>query len=186
MGWSQEDLNETGYSQVERLAQRLAGVPISAVYSSPLKRACTTAEILAEPHHLIVKPIDDLIEIKLGEWEGLSLEEVRRRWPETWKGWREHPAQESIPGGESFSQVAERTIRALEQIIEQNKDLTSLVVSHEIILKIMLMQALNADFNVYRRFVVANASLSLLQVSSNWLRVVSLNDTSHLEGLSDI
>jgi broad specificity phosphatase PhoE len=184
MGRSQEDLNETGLAQARKLAARISAVPISAVYSSPLKRARTTAQILADPHQLSVKTEQDLVEIDLGEWEGLPLEEVRQKWPDTWKGWRERPSQESIPGGESFSQAAVRAVRALEQIIAENPNRTSLIVSHEIILKIMVMKALNADFNLYRRFVIGNASLSRLEFRANWLRVISVNDSYHLEGLN--
>ncbi len=182
MGWSSEDLDETGQMQVRRLATRIAHLPIAAVYSSPLKRAYSTASLLAEPHHLEVKTSEDLIEIQFGEWQGLNLEAVRRGWPDIWKAWREHPDQESIPGGESFSQVTQRATRALKSLLQEHKGSKVLVVSHEIIIKIMLMTALDSDYNIYRRFTINNASLSLIRSRGNWLHVVTINDVSHLDG----
>ncbi len=79
MGWSNEDLDEEGYTQVQSLSSRLASLPIASVYTSPLRRAYTTAMILARPHNLEPKALDDLIEIQLGDWEGLHMDEIKRR-----------------------------------------------------------------------------------------------------------
>ena len=89
MGWSDEDLNEIGYTQARRLASRLANLPIASVYTSPLRRAYATAAILAESHKLELKVLDDLIEIQLGDWQGLYANEIKRRWPELWQQLRE-------------------------------------------------------------------------------------------------
>ena len=85
MGWSEEDLDEVGYAQVRKLSSRLAGLSIASIHTSPLKRAYTTASLIAEPHVLEMKPLDDLIEIKLGDWQGLHESEIARRWPEMWR-----------------------------------------------------------------------------------------------------
>ena len=63
MGWSGEDLNDVGYDQAHSLSSRLANLPIASVYTSPLKRAYTTAAILAQPHGLGLDILHDLIEI---------------------------------------------------------------------------------------------------------------------------
>ena len=67
MGWSDEDINDTGYAQVRRLSSRLSDSPIDAIYVSPLRRTCSTATVLAEPHRLELKVLDDLTEINLGD-----------------------------------------------------------------------------------------------------------------------
>jgi len=79
MGWSSEDLDEVGYTQAKELSSRLAHLPIVSVYASPLQRAQTTASIIAEPHGLQLKPVDDFIEIRLGEWQGLHIDKIKRR-----------------------------------------------------------------------------------------------------------
>lgn len=82
MGRSGEDLAEEGYTQARRLSFRLASLPITSVYTSPLRRAYATAVILAEPHSLEPRVMDDLIEIQLGDWEGLHIDEIKLGWPE--------------------------------------------------------------------------------------------------------
>ena len=85
MGQSAEDLNDVGYRQARSLSARLAGLPISAVYTSPIHRTRATAATIAEPHGLRPGVLDDLNEIQLGDWEGLHIDEVRRKWPELWQ-----------------------------------------------------------------------------------------------------
>jgi len=121
MGWSDEDLNEVGYIQARRLASRLAGLPITPVYTSPLQRAYTTAAILAEPHRLEPKALDDLIEIQLGDWQGLHMDEIKRRWAGLWHQWRVDPSNLTLPNGESLSEVTERTISAFARIVGANR-----------------------------------------------------------------
>ena len=74
MGWSDEDLNETGYAQVRSLASRLAGSSITSVYTSPLTRTYTTAEIIAEPHNLKPRVLESVIELNIGDWQGLHMD----------------------------------------------------------------------------------------------------------------
>ncbi len=78
MGWSDEDLDDVGYTQAHRLSARLASQPITSVYTSPLRRTCTTATILAEPHNLELRALNNLIETQLGDWHGLHLDEIRQ------------------------------------------------------------------------------------------------------------
>jgi len=180
MGWSNEDLNSTGISQAQKLSTRIAPLPVASVYTSPLQRACTTAQLLAQPHGLEPKVVDDLIEIKLGDWQGLHMDEIRQGWPEMWREWRADPSETVLPDGESFKQVAERALRAFQKIVADERDRQTLVVTHEIIIKILVTHILGATYSIYRRFEVSNASLSVIQVTDGRMRLITLNDTSHL------
>lgn len=181
MGWSEEDLNEVGYIQARKLASRLADLPIASIYASPLKRAHTTASLIAEPHGLKVKPLDDLIEIKLGDWQGLHEGEIARRWPEMWKQSEIDPSVMTMPNGESFSQVAERAVRAFEMVVAANRDKRVVIVTHDIVVRIVVAYVLGVTYSIYRRLKVDNASLSVVWVTDSSKRLVTLNDTSHFE-----
>lgn len=180
MGWSNEDLNQEGYSQARKLAAWLSDMPIDAIYSSPLKRAYNTALIIAEPHKLKTEVVQDLIEMKFGDWESLHINEITRGWPELWKQWRIDPTDVAVPNGESFQQVVARVTRAFEKIAADNEDKTVLIATHEIGIKVMAIHALGAPTGVYRRFDVFNASLSVVHVKDDRARLITLNDTSHL------
>jgi len=180
MGWSDEDLNELGYTQARRLSSRLASLPIASIFTSPLKRAYTTAMILAEPHKLGLTVLDDLTEIQLGDWQGLHMDKIKQRWPELWRQSRIDPSGLTMPNGESYRQVTERAIRVFKMVIEANRGKQAVIVTHEVIVKVLLAHVLGVSNSIYRRIEVDNASLSLIRVSNN-PQLVMLNDTSHLE-----
>jgi broad specificity phosphatase PhoE len=121
VGWSNEDLNEVGYTQARRLSSRLSSLPIAAVFTSPLQRTYTTASILAEPHKLEPKVLDDLIELRLGDWEGLHVDEIERRWGELWQLSMIDPSELTVPNGESLMDVTERATRAFSRVVEDNR-----------------------------------------------------------------
>ncbi len=181
MGRSDEDLNDVGYAQARSLSSRLAGLPIDSVYTSPLQRAYVTATILAEPHNLKVKVSDDLNEIQFGDWQGLHLNEISQRWPELWQQWRADPSESAIPGGESFQQVAERAIRAFETVVAAEPGRQALIVTHEIVVKVLVAHALGVSNSIYRRFEINNTSLSMIRLTNGKTRLITLNNTSHLE-----
>jgi broad specificity phosphatase PhoE len=182
-GWSDEDLNEAGYMQARSLSSRLAGLHIGSVYTSPLRRTHTTATILAEPHRLGVKALDDLIEIQLGDWQGLHEEEIERKWPELWKQSRIDPSEIVLPSGESFGQVVKRAIRAFEMILGASSGGQTLIVTHDIVVRILVAYVLGVPYSIYRRLDIDNASLSIIRATDGRKQLVTLNDTAHLEGL---
>jgi broad specificity phosphatase PhoE len=179
MGWSEEDLDDVGYSQARKLAYRLAGLSISSIYSSPIKRAYTTASIIAEPYGMQVKTLNDLTEIKLGDWQGLHESEIAQRWPELWQQSRIDPSGLTMPNGESFGQVAERAVRAFEAVVAADQGQPMVLVTHDIVVKIIASYILGATYSIYRRFNIDNASLSVVRVTDSSKRLVTLNDTSH-------
>jgi len=147
----------------------------------PLKRTYNTALILAKPHNLDLKVLDDLIEIQLGDWQGLHMDEISQRWPELWKQSRIDPSEVTMPNGESFQQVTERAVRAFEMIVADNQDKHVVIVTHEVVIRVLVAHVLGASNSIYRRFELNNASLSTIRVTDGKTRLVTLNDTSHLE-----
>ena len=181
MGRSNEDLTEVGYTQARSLSLRLARQPVASIYTSPLHRAYTTATILAEPHKLKPGVLDDLNEIQLGDWQGLHTDDIKRRWPEVWHQWRSDPSGVIIPNGESLTEVTERAIRAFRKIVKANRGKQSVIVTHEVIVKVLVVYVLRTSNSIYRRFEIGNTSLSVIQITNNDSRLTGLNDLSHLE-----
>ena len=181
MGWSNEDINDVGYTQARSLSSRLASLPIASVYTSPLKRTYTTATILAKPHDLELKVLDDLIEIRLGDWEGLHMDEIRQRWPELWQQSRIDPSEITMPNGESFDEVTERAVRAFEAIVVANQGKQVVIVTHDVIIRVVIAHILGVSNSIYRRLEINNASLSVTQITNGRARLITLNETSHLE-----
>jgi phosphoserine phosphatase len=184
MGWTDEALNEEGLRQAERLAKRLAGCPICAVYSSPLKRAAGTAEIVARAHSLPVGIIEELGEMRIGAWEGMFAGDIAVRFPDLWKTWRTNPGDFRMPGGESLGEVRERVVRASGRIMNCSEGRTALAVTHDVVVRLLVAYCLGVGVGVdiYRRLEVGNASITVIERDGVKLRLRVLNDTGHLEG----
>lgn len=180
MGWSDEDLNDVGYTQAHSLSSRLADLRVASVYSSPLQRTCTTAIILAKPHDLEVQTLDDLIEIRLGDWQGLHKDEISQRWPEIWQQSRIDPSEITLPNGESFTQVTERAVRIFDKIVAANQGKQVVIVTHEIVVKVLAAHVLGTSNSIYRKFELNNASLSVVRITNGKAQLITLSDTSHL------
>lgn len=180
MGRSQEDLNQNGYEQVQLLSKRLTNEEINAVYTSPLTRARITAKVVAKPHQINPIEMDDLTEINLGDWQGLHASEIVNNWPDMWQQSRVDPSMLTWPNGESFAQVIHRSVYAFQLIVKENLGKTTAIITHDIIIRIMVMYALGVSYSTYRRMEIGNASLTKIVVFDSKNQVVTLNDTSHL------
>lgn len=180
MGWDEGDLNEAGYTQARHLASRLAALPLASLYTSPLKRAHTTAAILAESHNLRPEVLDDLIEIRLGDWQGKHMDEIKRRWPELWRQSRIDPSGLTLPNGESYTHVTERAVRAFERAVKANYDRHLVIVTHDSIIRMIVAYVLGVSNSIYRRLTIDNASLSVVEAVNDQFRLIKLNDAVHL------
>jgi len=181
MGWSNEDISDLGYAQVRSLSSRLAKFPIATIYTSPLKRAMNTARILAEPHKLELNVLDDLTEIGLGDWQGLHRDEISQKWPEIWRQSRIDPSVVTFPNGENFQQLTERAVRAFNRIVADNTNRHTLAVTHDAVIRVLVAHVLGTSNSIYRHMEINNASLSVIRVEDDRMRLVTLNDTAHLD-----
>ena len=181
MGRSDEDMDDIGYGQVRKLSSRLAGMPVTSVYTSPLQRTYMTATIVTGPHNIGLQVLDDLTEIQLGDWHGLHRDEIIRRWPELWQQWRIDPSGFTMPNGESFGEVTERAVRAFKTVVASNKGGQVVMVTHDIIIRVLVAHVLGVTNSIYRRLEVNNATISVVRVIDGKAMLIKLNDTSHLE-----
>ena len=188
-GWTDIPLSEKGLAQAEALAGRLSRVPLAAVYSSDLSRAAQTAAPTAARLGLTVLTVPELREKGFGEWEGLTQADLERDYPELWH--RYHVLRDLdalVPGGETWPQVRERLSVALGRILAAHPgpDEAVLLVGHGGSGRMVILEALQAPLPTLLRLHLDNASLSRLDFrGSGDSRVVLLNDTSHLEGLTE-
>ncbi len=120
-------LNEAGRQQAVHTATELENVDIDAVYSSDLQRARATALAIAARHGLEVIEDPNFREIDQGEWTGLPVDEIKKRWPELWGPARHFNAR---PGGESPHQVRARALEALRRVLAAHPDGSVVIVSH--------------------------------------------------------
>lgn len=178
-------LSEAGQAQARALADRLAGMAWTRVAASPLKRARETADLLlgGADFRLILDP--DLEEISHGAWEGLLASEVRQRWPEVQRDWRERPDQVRLPGGETLAEVQARAWAALERLTQGlGGEDTLLVVTHDGVNRVLLCRVLGLPLARVWAFRQAPTALNLLEGPDlGTLAVLRLNDSAHVAPL---
>ena len=127
-GHADPPLNALGRSQARELAERLAAQPLAAIFASPLRRACDTAEIVAARVGLPVELVEALREVDVGSWSGLTRDEVAERFPDGYRRWlaRAHGWE----NGESYEELGERVVAALLELAGRHHGELILVVTH--------------------------------------------------------
>jgi probable phosphoglycerate mutase len=179
------DLSEEGRAQVRRLAARLAGDPLAAIYTSTLSRTVETAEILARPHGLVPIPDDGLREINHGHWEGLTRGEVEERFPGEYETWEADPFTFAPEGGETGLAVLARALPVIRRVVVAHEGATVLVVSHKATLRLVLASLLGMDGRGYRdRLEQSPACLNVVDFrDASRARLMTFNDVSHYADL---
>lgn len=181
--WGQTDveLSDEGIAQSERLRDRLAAEKISATYSSRLRRARATAEIIATPHRLPVTVCEELLEINFGQAEGLTFREIGQRFPEVVKAWPNRDLSFSYPGGETIGELNSRVTGFLSRLDKHAPEETVLIVAHAGVLRLLICHLLKLEPWRWRQLRTDLASLSIVETFPEMAILTLLNDVSHLK-----
>ena len=180
-GATNVQLSDEGREQVRRLAARLRGENIVAIYASPLDRTVETARILAEPHKLEVQTRDGLREISHGHWEQMTRKEVERAFPDEALAWEKDPYTFAPAGGESGLAVTARALPVLMEIVREHLASNVLIVSHKATIRLLLSSLLGFDPRRYRDTLDQSpAALNIVDFKDAVsARLTLFNDTSH-------
>ncbi len=174
-------LNETGLQQAEATGRRVAGEwKPTAVYSSPLLRSLRTAEAIASRCNLTVQVHPGLVDIDYGEWQGLSPEEARQRWPEQVEAWYNQPHLARIPGGETLDDLRLRLMQTLKQLVERHPQDTIVLVGHTVVNRILLLGILGLGNDRFWRIRQDTCAINVIEFEEGDFTLVSLNDSCHL------
>jgi broad specificity phosphatase PhoE len=181
MGRTEEALCSDGRLQARRLALRLAGLKLAALYCSPLRRARETAEIIGQPHALRPEVAADFNELDLQRWEGLTAEQIEARDADAWDIWCADPTRLRLPGIESFEALRVRVRRGLETLLRRHPDSSIAVVTHDGIVRVAVLEILGTGLGPYRAIPVDNTGLTTLDFTPQRTYLRALNDTGHLD-----
>jgi phosphoserine phosphatase len=174
-------LNETGLAQAEATGQRVAAEwQPAAIYSSPLSRSVKTAEAVAKHFGLEVQQHPGLADINYGEWQGLSPEEARQKWPDEIEAWYNQPHKARIPGGETLDDLRVRAMQAVNELADRHPNETMVLVGHTVINRTILLGVLGLSNERFWRIKQDTCAINVFEVEGGDFTVASLNDTCHL------
>jgi broad specificity phosphatase PhoE len=192
IGAPNDGLNAMGRRQAEAIGARLASMGAMALYSSTLPRAMQTSEIVSSHTGLEVRAEKDLREWDPGEWLGLREEDAEARYPELWA--RREEWDFAYPGAESVADLRDRSTSVAQRIAENHPGDEVILVTHGGWISNFVWHILGVDSAVlvergYHRggnqpFVFDNCSFTVVEFDGVRPILRSLNDTSHLDGLT--
>jgi probable phosphomutase (TIGR03848 family) len=168
------NLNAKGHQQAQAIAEKLAGTPIKAIYSSPLERAMQTAGPLAQ---VLGKPVitrPGLLETDCGEWTGQSTKQLSRL--KAWHAVQTSPSLFHFPNGESFAESQHRICQELEQLshLHDPADLVA-CVSHADPIRLAVAFYLGLALDQFQRLSISTGSLTVLHIGDSTTRLLALN-----------
>ncbi len=185
-GHSDVPLSPLGVKQAERLGVCFASRHVKGLFTSALQRSQRTAQAIADGNGHGVSPVveRDLAEIHLGDWEGLTPDEVDARFQRAYQQWRARPSSVVIPGGEPLEAFRGRVRRAVERVMAGVGEGEYVIVTHGGVIAALLADLLGADYDrVLRRVRLDNAGITALDFITEIPHVVWINSTTHLEAL---
>lgn len=162
-GRTQTELDDRGRDQAIATAQRLAEVPLRAVYSSPLARTMATAQLIAQPHRLEVQPVDGLLEVEYGRWTDRPLKPLYRN--KLWPVIQMRPSLVRFPDGETIRQAQLRAVDAVEVLVSKHRRTVIAVVTHADVIKAVVAFYLGQPLDLFQRLVVSPASVTALALA---------------------
>lgn len=169
-------LNETGRIEARRLAERLRGITLQAIYSSPLERALETAETIARSMNLEVSTNPAFDEVDFGDWTGKSFDTLAN--DERWRRFNSVRSATRIPGGESFVEVQTRIVTEMERISAHNERVA--IVSHADVIKAAIGYFTATPIDLLQRIEISPCSVSAIVIENDSVRLLTINNTSDL------
>lgn len=185
-------LNERGRRESELLAERLCQLPVTTLYTSPLKRARETADIVARRLDLSPEERPELMERDVGELGGLTRDEIRARFPGYVRARAGEDVTFDVAGLEPEDGFLERVQRIMAAIIEAHSEQTAAAVAHGGVIGAFVRETLRMPAVRPAPFNIANCSITTFEVMDSAfdvrvrarVRLISLNDTCHLDNLA--
>ncbi len=170
-----------GLSQATLTGKALCPANISAVYTSPLKRALKTAAGIAACTERPLITMEELIDIDFGEFQGLTTAEAFARNTVLMQTWLDQPQLVDFPGGENLSVVEGRGKRAIDRAKQEHPDGTVVMVSHSVVCRVMVCHVIGLDLSHFWQIDQATGAINVFETRNNQLVASKINDTCHLK-----
>jgi len=175
-------LSSNGADQARSLGKRLSGLSIDAAYSSDLTRTSETAKLALGDRHIVLNQTPMLREYNKGEFEGMTLSEIKARFPNEYLKYLEKDLDYAPKGGETTREVSVRIARIIGEIKSKHINQTVLIVSHGGVLRAAMVSLLGMPMEGNWSFVFGNCGLTIIDTFDDNAVLRQFNDISHLNG----
>jgi broad specificity phosphatase PhoE len=177
-------LSDLGRRQARATALYIAATwKPDAVYTSPLSRCLDTGAAIAAPFRLERQPVEGLGDINYGDWQGLTRDAARERWPQEIELWFRSPHIASIPGGETLAGLLTRTTASLHDILRRHPEGTVIIVGHDSVNRVLLLHALDLPLSRYWHLRQEPCAVNEISFADGSFVIRTVNETQHVVGL---
>jgi broad specificity phosphatase PhoE len=174
-------LNSFGKTEAAVLAKRLSTLPIDAIFSGPLQRACETARPLADRLSLELQIAPEFDEVDVGDWTHCTFQELDRI--PAWQQWNSFRSSTAPPNGELMLDVQRRAVGKILQLQQQQSYHFIAIFSHGDVIRAVLAHFLGLHLDLYARFKINPACASLIELGENSATVCAINVDSTCEAV---
>ena len=181
-GRADVDLNRVGLKQAELLGKYLSNWELEAIYSSPLRRALDTANMVARYQKVAVRVAEGLTDFDYGEWQSVPEQEVKKLYPALLNEWHSNPHKVRTPGGESLEDVRRRVVELINDILPRHRG-NVLLVSHRVVIKVLICYLLGLDNSHFWNIRQDVCGITTFDHVDGRFVLTRHNDTSHLREL---
>jgi broad specificity phosphatase PhoE len=187
-GWTDAPLTPTGRAQAQAIARQLAVErgQVAALYTSPLRRALETAQVVGAALDLQPISVDQLKEIHFGQLEGVTLQEMEARFPDLYARWQDKTDMAfQWPGGERRIDFFNRAAEACQRIIARHLEEKLVIVAHGGTIRACLAHLLPHQLGQWWAYSLVNGGLTRVRATESDSRLLVLNDARHLPASAD-
>ncbi|MFC1911450.1 histidine phosphatase family protein [Chloroflexota bacterium] len=181
-GRADVDLDRVGLKQAELLGKYLSNWELEAVYSSPLRRALDTANMVARYQKVAVRVAEGLTDFDYGEWQSVPEQEVKKLYPALLNEWHSNPHKAKMPSGESLEDVRRRAVELINDILPRHRG-NVLLVSHRVVIKVLICDFLGLDNSHFWNIRHDICGITTFDHVDGRFVLTRHNDTSHLREL---
>ena len=178
-------LNDVGMQEATALGEYLKDTHFDAIYTSPLSRATQTAEALGRAVSLDPVEEPNLIDLNFGTWQGVSHEEVKKKYSDLYRTWINTPEKAHFPEGESLQEVLNRVDTLMETLLGKHIGQTIALVSHRVVCKVLICRLLGLGLGHFWQIQQSTACLNRFRYHKGSWICERLNSQCHLEALAD-
>lgn len=179
-GHIDSSISEEGREQIDKITNYLKDFDIDKIYTTTSSRTKDTVKKLSELKFIEIIEKESLKEISFGDFEGLTFDEIKDKYPKEFQDMIENGYEYKYPNGESLIDSYNRVCIELDNIISNNDNRTILICSHGGTIRNIITYLISNSYKYHWNFKIDNGSVTILEVQDGFTVITAMNNTSFI------